>query len=70
MITYYNFYNVKPEDSTYTVISENNIVKTLCGIYNVEDLKSADLKKAATDYLLSIGLTQENLNVLKSKISQ
>lgn len=70
MVTYYNFYNVKPKDSTYTIISENNLVKTLCSLYEIENLNSADLKKETTDYLLSIGLSQEQLHSLESIISK
>lgn len=32
MSTYYNFYNVQPEDDAYSIILNNNLVKTLPGI--------------------------------------
>jgi protein tyrosine/serine phosphatase len=68
MLTYYNFYNVKPADDTYAIILKNNIFKTLKDLFDVEDIATADLRESSTAYLLSIGLTQADLDALASKI--
>lgn len=69
MATYRNFYGVQPGDSTYPLVLNNNLVKTLCGLYGVDDLESADLKAEATEYLLSVGLTQADLDALESRLA-
>ena len=72
MMTYRNFYNVKPTDgaNTYNIILKNNLVKTLCELYGVDDLGNADLVKEAKEYLLSTGLTQDELSSLSEKLKK
>lgn len=69
MITYYNFYNVQPEDAAYSIILNNNLVKTLCSLYEIDDLEEADLKEEAEQYLRAIGLTPEQLTALEEKLN-
>ena len=68
MITYANFYNVQPGDRTYEIIQNENIVKILCDLFQIENLEKANLKEEAEEYLLSIGLTDEQLNALADKL--
>lgn len=70
MLTYRNFYNVKPTDgaNTYNIVLKKNLFKTLCDLYGVDDLESADLVKEAEEYLVSAGLTQDELDSLGEKI--
>ncbi len=68
MQTYWNFYGVGLDDSAYPIILKNNLNKTLCALFGVEDLSTADLKAEASEYLLSTGLSQEDLDALSSKI--
>ena len=42
----------------------NNLVKTLCGLFGIESLDNADLKEEAAQYLTGIGLTEEQLKGL------
>ena len=70
MITYYNFYNVQPEDPAYSIILDNNIVKTLCNLFQIDNLDEADLREEAEQYLLSIGLTSEQLTALDEKLCE
>ena len=68
MATYLNFYHVGQGDETYGIILKNNLVKTLCALFGVEDLETANLKEKADSYLKSIGLTAEQLDALKAKL--
>ena len=68
MITYDNFYNVKPGDTAYDIILRDNLVKTLCVLYQIDDIETADLREKATEYLLSAGLTDEQLSQLSEKL--
>lgn len=70
MLTYRNFYNVKPEDTAYSIILKNNLEKALGGLFQIEDVETANLKERASEYLLSIGLSQEDLDTLSAKISE
>lgn len=68
MTTYYNYYNVQPEDTAYSIILNNNFVKTLSNLFEVDDLEKADLQEEAEQYLRAIGLTSEQLTALSEKI--
>ena len=68
MATYRNFYHVGQGDATYDIILKNNLEKTLCALFGVEDLETANLSEKADSYLLSIGLTAKQLDALKAKL--
>lgn len=68
MVTYYNYYNVLPNTEQYEIIKNNNIVKSLSKSFNTEDLKNADLSKLCEQYLLSIGVTKDDIELLKTKL--
>ena len=68
MATYRNFYHVEQGDETYDIILRNNLVKTLCALFGVEDLETANLREKAGSYLNSIGLTEKQLDALKMKL--
>jgi len=68
MITYYNFYGVKPEDAVYSIILNNNLLKTLSALLKIDSIETANLKESAKRYLTSIGLTNEQLDALGKRI--
>ena len=70
MITYRNYYGVVPEDTSYGIILKNNLVKTLCGLYQTDAIEAVDLKEEATEYLLSTGLTEEQLDSLGARLAK
>ena len=68
MITYYNFYGVKQTDAVYSIILNNNLLKTLNALLKIDSIETADLKESAEEYLTSIGLTSDQLNALSGRI--
>ena len=68
MITYSNFYFVGPDDAAYHVILKENLVKTLCELFDVDTLAQADLRACAAQYLRSTGLTDAQLAQLAEKL--
>ena len=68
MATYRNFYHVEQAEETYDIILKNNLIKTLCALFGVDDLETANLSEKADSYLLSIGLSAEQLDALKEKL--
>ncbi|MBQ1632503.1 MAG: hypothetical protein II049_06750, partial [Clostridia bacterium] len=62
------FYHVEQGDETYGILLRNNLVKTLCALFGVEDLETANLREKAGSYLKSIGLTAEQLDMLSAKL--
>lgn len=68
MATYSNFYHVEQGDETYGIILRNTLEKTLCALFDVKDLETANLQEKADSYLRSIGLTAEQLDALKAKL--
>lgn len=72
MITYINYFNVEYGSEQYEKIAESNILESLRDIAGLEkgaDLTDVDLEKAAEEYLLDIGLTEEQIKTLKEKLS-
>ena len=68
MATYRNFYHVEQGNETYDILLRNNLVKTLCALFGVEDLETANLREKAGSYLSSIGLTEKQLDALRTKL--
>ena len=68
MITDYNYYNVLPNSEQYEIIKNKNIIKSLSKAFNTDDLGNADLSKLCEEYLLSIGVTKDEIELLKTKL--
>ena len=69
MVTYYNYYRVKPGTDKYTAIAGSNIIKSLQTAFGVTDLASADLKAEAAEYLKAIGLTDSEIAALTANLA-
>lgn len=61
-----HYYEITKDSTRDKAISEN-ILTSLKNVLQISDL--TNLEKAATDYLLSTGLTEEELKLLKQKLS-
>ena len=73
MISFVNYYNVEHGSEQYEKIAESNILTSLKNIANLPkdaELSEVDLEKAAEDYLIGIGLTKEEVKLLKDKLSK
>lgn len=68
MITFYNFYNITLKDAAYDITLKNNLEKTLVKLLKIESLETGNLKESAEQYLISIGLTQEQLRDLGERL--
>lgn len=68
MQSYINYYNVKEGTDQYNLISQDvlNMLKTITG---ASDLDNADLAAGAEKYLLSGGMTADQINALKTNLS-
>lgn len=70
MVTFYNYYGIKPGDAAYHKIAERNIMKSLCTLFKIDHLENADLVKAAEDFFSGIGVTKEEMEKLRTKLGQ
>lgn len=68
MITFYNYFGVTPQDEIYNEIVQDNIVSQLKRAFEVESLSDVDLVQEAEEYLLSAGLTTEEITQLKRNL--
>ena len=68
MLTYRYYYGVKPGDDTYDILLKN-LVNPLCGLLHTEGLGAADLQEKTGAYLLSTGLTEEELGLLRDRLA-
>jgi len=69
MVTYDNYYGVKPGTDQYHAIADANIMKSLQQAFGVNDLTTANLAAEAEEYLVSIGLDSGTIAKLKGNLS-
>lgn len=70
MESFANFYGVRPGDEAYADMLGNGIEKSLKDIFEVDDLRTADLKAKATEYIKGLGLSDEEMAALKQNLSE
>ena len=70
MLTFRYFYGVTPEQETYEIILKDNLVKALCGMFDIGQLDGADLQAESREYLRGVGLTDEQLEQLAEKLGE
>ncbi len=71
MSTYKNYYGIDRDNEKYDLIVENLLVPMIESIVGDEavDIRTADLSVYARNYLLSGGMTEEQLDALMEKLS-
>ena len=67
MLTYKNYYKVTSQDEAYRILL-NILEKELCTLFETDSLASVNLKEKATEFFLSVGLTEEQLSSLRAKL--
>ena len=68
MISFYNYFGIKPGTNDYEFIADNEIRPFLASIFEIKTIENADLPAAATRYLLKIGVPLKNIETLKRKL--
>ena len=73
MISFYNYYGIDKETDPkrYETVLNNNLMAMMYHVMNVdtyEALAELDLEAAATKYLLSSGMAEEDILALKEKL--
>ena len=69
MVTFDNYYGVKAGDPRYDYCAQHGIELSLKRAFGVEDLASVDLAAKAEEFLKSIGMTQDEIAALKTKLA-
>ncbi|MBQ7597712.1 MAG: tyrosine-protein phosphatase [Clostridia bacterium] len=69
MLTYSNFYGIRPTDTVYSLILRENLLKTLGNLFGTENIETANLKNCAAQYLRSIGLSAQQLEQLTETLA-
>lgn len=72
MVTYLNYYGVEHGSEQYEKIADSNILAALreiAGLPAGADLDGVDLEAAAERYLMGIGLSQEQVQILKERLT-
>lgn len=75
MLSFYNYYGVSKSDDArrYQLVLEKNILPMMyyvTGTDTLDALKQVDLEVAATKYLLSVGVTEGEISMLKNKLEE
>lgn len=71
MITFYNFYGIGPDSEQYERIAESNIKASLAEDFGIDAIDNAnvDLAAEAEEYLLEIGMNEEEISTLKAQLA-
>lgn len=71
MVTYYNFYGIKPNTDIYNFISKK-IIDQLKDAFNVPDISSegVDLSECAKRFLMDNGMTGNEVVMLKKRLAK
>jgi hypothetical protein len=70
MITFYNYYGIQPGDAMYERIAKNNIIRTLQALSGSDDPEHADLTGATWAYFRALGLSDEELEALRTNLGK
>lgn len=74
MLSFYNYYGIdmESEPERYQLILEMNLLEMLChvtGAESAEKLEQMNLEAAVTEFLLEMGMAQEDILMLKEKLT-
>ena len=70
MITFYNYYGVEAGTEQYYAIAKANIQKSLAKAFEIDTIEGADLAEEAREYLLAIGVSEEDIAAAKAKLGE
>lgn len=70
MVTFYNYYGVEAGTEQYDAIARANIQKSLAAAFGIDSITGADLAAEAQEYLLAIGLSEEEIAAVKAKLGE
>ncbi len=70
MLSFYIYYGIEPEDAAYKTIWDRNVKIVLQELLGVEDIENADLAQAAKDYFQEIGLNDEEIRLLHTRLEK
>ena len=68
MVTFYNYYGVKPGTEQYDIIARSNICTTLATAFGTADIREADLQASAEAYLLGLGLSADEIAQIRANL--
>ena len=70
MQSYLLYYGVRPDDPKYELIAQTNIMPSLSRAFGDRDLQAGDdLSQYAAQYLISLGLSSDEIDILKDRLS-
>ena len=69
MISFYNYFGIMPGTNEYDFVADNEIKSFLASIFEVKSIENINLSAAAERYLLKIGVSLEDIESLKEKLS-
>jgi hypothetical protein len=70
MVTFYNYYGVEAGTEQYYAIAKANIQKSLAKAFEIDTIEGADLAEEAEEYLLAIGVSEEDIAAAKAKLGE
>ena len=70
MVTFYNYYGVEAGTEQYDAIARANIQKSLAAAFGIDSITGADLAAEAQEYLLAIGVSEEEIAAFKAKLGE
>ena len=68
MISFYNYFGIKPYTKDYNFVVDNELRPILSSILGVKSIENVNLSSSAEKYLLKIGVTQNEIENIREKL--
>ena len=69
LISFYNYFGIKPGSSDYEFVADNEIRPFLASIFEIKNIYEVNLAAAARRYLLRIGLSEQEIELAIKNLS-
>lgn len=69
MISYINYYKIKPHTKKYEAIINRHILPMLCSVVGTDAPKTVNMADATADYLIQNGMPSSEIKTLREKLS-
>ncbi|MBR0095355.1 MAG: tyrosine-protein phosphatase [Synergistaceae bacterium] len=69
MISFRNYFGINPGTEDYEFVADNEIRPFLASIFEVKSIEGINLAAAAEQYLMRIGVSRDDIQTLRQKLS-
>lgn len=68
LVSFWNYFGIESHSRDYEYVADNEIRQFLAAMFGVKDIEGVNLKDAAERYALRIGVSAEEIEILREKL--